>query len=96
MSYSIELTLDAENDIEKLKKSGDKKVLLKIDKLLNELREHPTSGTGKPEQLKYYETPTWSRRITDKHRLIYRIQEDKIVVLIFSFWGIMVTNSYWN
>lgn len=94
MSYSIELTLDAENDIEKLKKSGDKKVLLKIDKLLNELREHPTSGTGKPEQLKYYETPTWSRRITDKHRLIYRIQEDKIVVLIFSFWGIMVTNSY--
>lgn len=87
MSYSIELTLDAENDIEKLKKSGDKKVLLKIDKLLNELREHPTSGTGKPEQLKYYETPTWSRRITDKHRLIYRIQD-------FPFGGIMVTNSY--
>ncbi len=33
MNYSIELTLDAENDIEKLKKSGDKKVLIKIDKL---------------------------------------------------------------
>ncbi len=87
MNYIIELTLEAENDIEKLKKSGDKKVLLKINKLLNELREHPNSGTGKPELLKYYKIPTWSRRITDKHRLIYRIQEDKVLVLVLSFWG---------
>jgi toxin YoeB len=67
MSYSIELTDEAISDIEKLKKTGDKKVLIKIDKLLNELREHPTTGWG--------ETPTWSRRITDKHRLIYRIED---------------------
>lgn len=87
MNYSIELTLTAEKDIEKLKKSENKKVLIKIDKLLNELREHPTRGIGKPELLKYYEVPTWSRRITDKHRLVYRIQEDKVVVLILSFWG---------
>jgi toxin YoeB len=87
MSFSIELTLEAELDIEKFKKSGDKKSLVKIDKLLNELREHPTTGTGKPEKLKYYDIPTWSRRINDKHRLIYRIQEDKILVLVLSFWG---------
>jgi toxin YoeB len=87
MSYSIELTKNAEQDIEKFIKSGDKKVLIKIDKLLDELREHPETGTGKPEQLKYYETPTWSRRITDKHRLIYRIEEEIIVVLVLSFWG---------
>lgn len=87
MSFSIELTLEAELDIEKFKKSGDKKSLIKIDKLLNELREHPTTGTGKPEKLKYYDIPTWSRRINDKHRLIYRIQEDKILVLVLSFWG---------
>ena len=48
MSYTIELTIDAIKDIEKIKKSGDKKVLLKIDKLLDELREHPKTGTGKP------------------------------------------------
>lgn len=42
MSYSLELTDEALLDIEKHKKSGDKKVLIKIDKLLNELREHPT------------------------------------------------------
>ena len=58
MSYSIELTEEAIADIEKHKKSGDKKVLLKIDKLLDELREHPTSGTGKPEKLKHYAIPT--------------------------------------
>jgi toxin YoeB len=87
MSFSIEITLEAELDIEKFKKSGDKKSLVKIDKLLNELREHPTTGTGKPEKLKYYDIPTWSRRINDKHRLIYRIQEDKILVLVLSFWG---------
>ena len=63
MIYTIELTIYAEKDIEKFKKSGDKKALIKIDKLLNELREHPKTGTGKPEQLKYYEIPTWSRRI---------------------------------
>jgi toxin YoeB len=87
MTYSIELTPVAENDIERLKQSGDKKILVKIDKLLNELREHPTSGTGKPEKLKHYEFPTWSRRITDKHRLVYRIQEDKIIVLVLSLFG---------
>ena len=48
MSYSIELTEIAIADIEKHKKSGDKKVLVKIDTLLNELREHPQSGTGNP------------------------------------------------
>ncbi len=70
MSYSIELTPEAEADIEKHKFSGDKRILIKIDKLLNELREHPKTGTGKPKILKHYGTPTWSRRITNKHRLI--------------------------
>jgi toxin YoeB len=87
MSYTIELTINAEKDIEKFKKSGDKKVLIKIDILLDELREHPKTGTGKPEQLKYYEISTWSRRLTVNHRLIYRIQEDRVVVMILSFWG---------
>ena len=84
MSFSIELTEVAEKDIEKFKKTGNKKILQEIDMLLDELRQHPT---GKPEQLKHYDTPTWSRRISDKYRLIYRIQEDKIVVLVLSLWG---------
>jgi toxin YoeB len=61
--------------------------LRKIDQLFNELRNHPTNGTGKPEKLKYYETETWSRKITYKHRLVYRIEKEKIIVLILSLWG---------
>ncbi len=87
MSYVVELTSEAELDIAKHKKVGDKKVLIKINNLLNELRINPTFGTGKPEKLKHYQIPTWSRRITDKHRLVYRIHEEKVIVLVLSFWG---------
>lgn len=87
MSYIIEITPEAQSDIEKFKKSGEKKILTKINDLFNELREHPTVGTGKPEKLKHYKIPTWSRRISDKHRLVYRIEETKIVVLVLSLYG---------
>lgn len=87
MSYSIELTKIALSDIEKHKKAGNKKVLKKIDNLLSELRDHPTKGPGKPEKLRHYKIPTWSRRITDKHRMIYRIRHKKVVVLVLSVWG---------
>ncbi|KHJ39673.1 toxin RelK [Pedobacter glucosidilyticus] len=87
MSYTIELTDEAILDIERHKKAGDRKVLTKIDRLLNELREHPTKGTGKPEKLKYFKSIVWSRRITDKHRLVYKIMDDKVIVLVLAFWG---------
>ncbi len=87
MNYEIELTDEANSDIERHKKSGDKRILIKIDKLFNELRKHPTSGIGKPEKLKHYKIATWSRRITDKHRLVYRIQDRKVIVLVLSVWG---------
>lgn len=87
MKFDIEYTPEAESDIEKHKKSGNTKILIKINKLLNELREHPTTGSGKPETLKHYKIPTWSRRITNKHRLIYRIENEKLIVLALSFWG---------
>jgi toxin YoeB len=51
------------------------------------LREHPTKGSGKPEKLKHYTIATWSRRITDKHRLVYRIEDEKVVVIVLAFWG---------
>ena len=87
MNYEIELTDDADADIERHKKSGDKVLLRKIDKLFYELRDNPTEGTGKPEKLKHYKIPTWSRRINDKHRLIYRIESEKVIVLVLSLWG---------
>lgn len=49
MSYSVEFTGKALEGIEKLKKSGNKPVLKKIRKLLDELSKHPYTGTGQPE-----------------------------------------------
>ncbi len=87
MIYEIEFTDIALSDIERHKKSGNKKILNKIDRLLNELRVNPTIGTGKPEKLKHYRIPTWSRRITSKHRLVYRVEAEKVTVLVLAFWG---------
>lgn len=87
MKYSINYTGRAESDILRLRKSGDKQVLVKLKKLLFEIEEHPTTGTGKPECLKGYATPTWSRRITDKHSLVYQIEDDQVLVLILAAYG---------
>lgn len=87
MSYVIELTKTALEDIERHKKSGDLKVLKKIDELLNELLEHPHSGTGQPEILKNQTEATYSRRINRRHRLLYRIKEEIVTVLVLSAYS---------
>lgn len=87
MSYNIQITDIARNDIQRIKKSGDKITLKKLDLLFDELRDHPYSGTGKIEQLKYYTQPTYSRRISKEHRLVYRVYEQTVVVLVLSCFG---------
>ena len=87
MSYSITITLEANQDILNLRKSGDKMALKKLDILLNELREHPHTGTGKPEMLRNRLSGLWSRRITDKHRLIYEINDEMVHVIILNTYG---------
>ena len=53
------------------------KLARKLGKLLQEIRRNPFSGTGKPEPLKYELTGWWSRRISQEHRLVYRIVTDQ-------------------
>jgi toxin YoeB len=55
--------------------------------LLNELQVHPTMGKGHPKPLVGDRAGQWSRRITRKHRLVYKIEEDRVIVLILSAWG---------
>ena len=81
--YDIEYTPHAIEDIKQLKKN-DHNSYGKLQKLLYELMEHPKIGTGKPEILKYYPAGCYSRRISKKHRLVYRIMEEKVVVLVLS------------
>ncbi|ELV7526121.1 Txe/YoeB family addiction module toxin [Flavobacterium psychrophilum] len=87
MSYHIEFSAQAETDIAILKKSGDKAVLKKLKSLLDELSEHPRTGTGQLEILKHYSEETFSRRINREHRIVYRIQENTVTVLVLSAYG---------
>ena len=87
MSYQLILMPEAERHLEEWRKSGQKKTLLKIASLFEELREHPTTGTGKVEQLKGDLEGYWSRRINKASRLIYKIEEDIITVFVVSLKG---------
>ena len=87
MSYTLEFSKTALKDIEKHKKSGDKSTLKKIEKLLNELMEHPATGTGQPEMLKHDLAGLYSRRINRKHRLVYSIKEEIVTVHVLSAWS---------
>jgi len=84
MIYALYFTDLALLDIEKHRKSGDKIVLRKIEKLLTELREHPKTGAGQPEILKHDLQGLYARRINKKHRLVYAIREEVVTVLIIS------------
>lgn len=61
--------------------SEDRKVIRKINELLKDIERNGNEGIGKPEPLKHDLTGYWSRRITDKDRLIYRIIEDTIYII---------------
>jgi toxin YoeB len=58
----------------------DKKVLKKVNELLKEISRSPYEGIGKPEPLKHALSGFWSRRITDEHRLVYRVEGKTIQV----------------
>ena len=61
--------------------SHDKAVLKKINRLLKDIQRQPFEGIGKPEPLKNNLSGFWSRRITDEHRLVYRVETDRIEVI---------------
>ena len=75
---------EALSDIDYWKSSGQKAVQKKISDSLGEIVEHPTTGTGKPEQLRGDLAGCWSRRITKKDRIVYEIDEENGVVNILS------------
>ena len=70
MTYDLQLLPEAIEDLAYWKRSGQKKILKKIVALLEELKVHPQTGTGKPEALKGDFSGLWSRRIDKGARLI--------------------------
>ncbi len=82
MAYHLDFTDKAKEDIAFLKKTGNKAILNKLQSLLNELADHPFTGTGKPEALKHNLSGLWSRRINQEHRLVYEVVGDTIVIVL--------------
>jgi toxin YoeB len=81
MSFTIKYSKQADKSIAKYKKSNPV-AAKKIDRLLDELAEHPRTGTGHPKPLSEGNMITYSRRITKKDRLVYDIYDDIVVVII--------------
>ena len=59
----------------------DKKIVKKINSLIRDIKREPFDGLGKPEPLKYEMAGSWSRHITDEHRLVYMVEPDVIYVV---------------
>jgi toxin YoeB len=61
--------------------TGDKKIYRRIVALITDVLRHPYTGIGKPEPLRHQLQGYWSRRITDEHRLVYRIEGDEVIII---------------
>ena len=61
--------------------SADRAILKRINRLVEDILRDPFEGIGKPEQLKHALAGSWSRRITDEHRIVYLIEGDDVVIL---------------
>lgn len=86
MIYKVRTQTQADEDLARLAKS-EPKAFLKAQRYLEELREHPKTGLGHPEPIKGKPEGRWSREITKKHRMVYRIFETEVVVLVVSAYG---------
>jgi len=57
---------------------NDRKTTLRVLKLIEDILRDPFVGIGKPEPLKYLSPGTWSRRITQEHRIVYMVRDKRI------------------
>lgn len=69
------------DDIQFWKKSGQKISQNKISRLIEDIQQHPYSGIGKPEALKYELSGLWSREIDKANRLIYEIVDQQLQII---------------
>ncbi|EAZ92955.1 Txe/YoeB family addiction module toxin [Crocosphaera chwakensis] len=58
----------------------DKKIIKRINKLIEDIKRDPFDGLGNPEPLKYNWSGFWSRRIDQEHRLVYAVENNEILI----------------
>jgi toxin YoeB len=61
--------------------AADRKTALRVLELVETALREPFAGVGKPEPLKYALAGAWSRRITQEHRLVYLVRDDRVEFL---------------
>ena len=66
-------------------KKQDRRMVERINKLVRETQREPFEGVGKPEALKHALSGFWSRRITDEHRVVYRVEGDDLLIAQLRF-----------
>ena len=86
MKYKVFIMPEAASDLQRLAKN-EPKAFAKANRFIEELAEHPKTGTGHPEPLKGKPENRWSRQISKKHRLVYRIFDEEVLVLVLSSYG---------
>ena len=84
--YTITFAKNAEKVLKKWKKSNPQ-LFNKAKDVINELKEHPRTGTGHPEPLKGGDGITYSRHISAHDRILYDIHDDVVEVNVFSLEG---------
>ena len=63
----------------------DKRLLKRINELMEHTRRDPFTGTGKPEPLKHALAGYWSRRITEEHRMVYKPEKDALWLALLRY-----------
>ena len=61
--------------------AGERAILKRINRMIEEAVRDPGMGIGKPERLSHALSGCWSRRITDEHRLVYQLRDDEHIIL---------------
>jgi toxin YoeB len=80
----LSITSGALEDLEAWSTTNPK-VISRIIRLIAEAARTPRTGTGKPQRLKHLSGEVWSRRITEKDRLVCDIQHDAITIIACRF-----------
>lgn len=76
----IQFTLEAWKDFEWFL-DKDKRLAKRVRLLLKDIIRKPTEGVGKPERLRFQLSDCWSRRINKEHRLVYKVENDTVIVI---------------
>lgn len=79
------MTERARQDLEYWSRSGNAKKIERINALIQSCLADPLTGIGVPEQLRFHDQATYSRRIDKTHRLVYRVEGKALVIISARF-----------